>query len=60
MNSLSVFFPSQNESWHSNIMADKGLKLFDECAAEYVHPCPQEHKSASSSWGRVECTHLTP
>ena len=32
-------------------MADKGLNLFDECAAEYVHMCPQEEACTSPSWG---------
>ena len=30
-------------------MADKGLNLFDECAAGCVHLCPQEEESTSSS-----------
>ena len=30
-------------------MSDKGLNLFDECAAECVHLCPQEEKCTSSS-----------
>ena len=30
-------------------MADKGLNLFDECAAEYVHMCPQEEACTSPS-----------
>ena len=32
-------------------MAEKGLNLFDECAAEYVHLYPQEEEWTSSSWG---------
>ena len=32
-------------------MSDKGLNLFDECAAECVHLCPQEELCTSSSWG---------
>ena len=32
-------------------MADEGLNLFNECAAECVHLCPQEKECASSSWG---------
>ena len=32
-------------------MADKNLTFFNECAAEYVHLCPQEKKCISSSWG---------
>ena len=30
LNSLLVFFLIQQEPWHCNIMADKGLTLFDE------------------------------
>ena len=40
-------------------MAEKGLNLFDECAAECEHLCPQGEKCTSSSWGTVKCTHLT-
>ena len=32
-------------------MTDKGLNLFDDCAAECVHLCPQEEQRTSSSWG---------
>ena len=32
-------------------MADKGLNLFDECAAECVCLCPQEEERTISSWG---------
>ena len=33
-------------------MSDKDLNLFDECAAECVHLCPQkEERTSSSSWG---------
>ena len=42
LNSLFVFFPIQQQPWHSNMMSDKGLNLFDECAAECVHLCLQE------------------
>ena len=31
-------------------MADKGLKIFEECAAECKHLCPQKEKCTSSSW----------
>ena len=30
-------------------MADKGLNLFDECAAECVDLCPKEEERTSSS-----------
>ena len=30
-------------------MAEKGLNLFDECAAECVHLCPQEEQCTSFS-----------
>ena len=32
-------------------MAEKGLNLFDECAAECVHMCPQKEECCTSSWG---------
>ena len=32
-------------------MAVKGLNLFNECAAECVHLCPQEEECTFSSWG---------
>ena len=28
-----------------------GLNLFDDCAAECVHLCPQEEECTFSSWG---------
>ena len=33
-------------------MADKGLKIFDECAATCMHLCPQKEECISSSWGQ--------
>ena len=35
-------------------MTDKGLNLFDDCASENVHLCPQEKECTSSSWGHRE------
>ena len=35
-------------------MADKGLNLFDECAAECVHLCHQEEECTSSALGDSE------
>ena len=35
-------------------MADKGLNIFDECAADCVHLCPQEKECTSSFWGDSE------
>ena len=32
-------------------MTDKGLNLFDDCAAECVYLCPQKEECTSSSWG---------
>ena len=32
-------------------MAGKGLNIFDECAADCVHLCPQEKECTSSFWG---------
>ena len=32
-------------------MTDKGLNLFDDCAADYVYLCPQEEECTSSSGG---------
>ena len=38
-------------------MTDKGLKLFDDCAAECVCLCPQEEECTSSCWGHSKiCT----
>ena len=38
-------------------MSDKGLNLFDDCAAECEHLCTQEEKCTSSSWGNsMYCT----
>ena len=34
---------------HTNIMADKGFTLFDECAARRVHLFPHEEEYTSSS-----------
>ena len=42
LNSLFVFFPTQQQPWHSNMMSGKDLNLFYECPAEYVHLCTQE------------------
>ena len=41
LNFLFVFFPIQQQPWHSNV-CKKGLNLFDECAAKCVHLCIQE------------------
>ena len=49
-----VFFPIQQWSCHNNIVADKGLNLFDECAAECVHLCHQEEECTSSALGDSE------
>ena len=35
-------------------MADKGLNLFHECAAECVHLCHQEEECTSSALGDSE------
>ena len=41
-------------------MDDKGLNIFDECAAECVHLCLQEEERSSSSWGNSKMrTHGT-
>ena len=45
------YFPIQQLPWHNNIVTDKGLKLFDNCAAEFVYLCPQEEECTSFSWG---------
>ena len=31
-------------------MTDKGLNIFDDCAAEFVYLCRQEKEYISSSW----------
>ena len=42
-------------------MWDKGLNLFDECAAAYVHLCALRKNSATLlPEGTVECTDLAP
>ena len=51
LNSLFVFFQIQQWPCHNNIVADKGLNLFHECAAECVHLSSQEEECTSSSWG---------
>ena len=33
------------------MVSDKSLNLFDECAAECVHLCPQKEECTSSSCG---------
>ena len=45
-----VFFPNQQRPCYKNIVEDKGLNLFDECAAECVHLCRQEEECTFSSW----------
>ena len=45
------YFPIQQRPCHNNIVTDKGLNLFDDCAAEFVYLCPQEEECTSSSWG---------
>ena len=37
-------------------MTDKGLNLFDDCAAECVYLCPQEEQCNSFSWGHSKFT----
>ena len=34
------------------MISDKGLNLFDECAAECVHLCPQEEECLFFLWGQ--------
>ena len=48
---VCVFFPFQQWPCYNNIETDKGLNLFDDCATECVHLCPQEEERTSSSWG---------
>ena len=40
------------------MMADKGLNLFGECAAECVYLSPQEIECNSFTEGAIKCTHL--
>ena len=40
LNPFLVFFPIHH--WHGHLMSDKGLNLFDECAAECVRLCYRE------------------
>ena len=46
-----MFFPIQQWPCPDNIVADKGLYLFEECDAECVYLCPHEKEYASSSRG---------
>ena len=46
-----MFFPIQQWSCHNNIVTDKALNLFDDCAADCVHLCPHAEEFTSSSWG---------
>lgn len=46
-----VFSNSKKTPIHSNIMADKGLNLFDEWSTECEHLSPHEEECSSSSWG---------
>ena len=46
-----MFFPIQQWPCHNDIVADKSLKLFDECATECVYLCSQEEEYTSSSCG---------
>ena len=48
------YFPIQQWPCHDSIVTDKGLNLFDDCAAKCVYLCPQEEKCSSSSWGHSE------
>ena len=45
------YFPIQQRPCHNNIVTDKGLNLFDDCAAEFVYLFPQEEECTSSSRG---------
>ena len=42
----------------TNIMIDKGFKLFDECAARCVHLSLRKKSAAVAPEGTVKCTHL--
>ena len=42
-----VFFPIQHRSYHNNIVPNKDINIFDKCAAECVHLCPQEEQWTS-------------
>ena len=46
---VCVFSFKSRSLGHDNIVAYKGLNLFDECAAECVHLYPQEEECTSSS-----------
>ena len=42
-----VFFSIQHRSYHNNIVPNKDINIFDKCAAECVHLCPQEEQWTS-------------
>ena len=49
---VCVFFQFNNDlAIIPNIVSDKDLNLFDDCAAEWVYMYPQKEERTSSSWG---------
>ena len=48
------YFPIQQWPCYNNTVTDKGLNLFDDCAAECVYLCPQEEECTSSSLGHIK------
>ena len=40
INGYDYYINGYAPACHKNIVTDKGLYLFDDCAAEYVHLCP--------------------
>ena len=41
-------------------MAEKGLNLFDECAAKYAHSSPWQNSAPLFPEGTGKCTHGAP
>ena len=54
---VCIFFQFNN-NLSIIMMADKGLNLFGECAAECVYLSPQEIECTSFPEGTIKCTHL--
>ena len=45
-------------SRHTNIMTEKVLNIFDECAAKCLHPSTQKENASVLPEGTVKCTQL--
>ena len=57
---LACVFSNSIITWQNNMMSCKNLNLFDECAGEYVHLCPQRNSVPLLPDGTIKCAHLAP